>query len=126
MNDSPHQLSKVNPVLSLIQFLKLELLLKQTQGMILLTLAVTVPALKPPPCDGTTCPRFSALQLGVYFGGPYTIALGHGGTKPNISTIGARGAQGTRGGSRCCRGSAPDWCSRSRPWWSRRRLRAGG
>ncbi|KAL6641061.1 hypothetical protein ACP70R_019242 [Stipagrostis hirtigluma subsp. patula] len=27
--------------------------------------------------------------LGVYFGGLYTIALGHGGTKPNISTIGA-------------------------------------
>uniref|UniRef100_A0ACD5U481 Uncharacterized protein n=1 Tax=Avena sativa TaxID=4498 RepID=A0ACD5U481_AVESA len=58
-------------------------------GMILLTLSVTMPALKPPPCDGTTCPRASALQLGVYFGGLYTIALGHGGTKPNISTIGA-------------------------------------
>ncbi|XP_044396723.1 protein NRT1/ PTR FAMILY 5.2 [Triticum aestivum] len=58
-------------------------------GMILLTLSVTVPALKPPACDGATCPRASALQLGVYFGGLYTIALGHGGTKPNISTIGA-------------------------------------
>ncbi|CAM0956852.1 unnamed protein product [Alopecurus aequalis] len=58
-------------------------------GMMLLTLSVTVPALKPPSCDGTTCPRASALQLGVYFGGLYTIALGHGGTKPNISTIGA-------------------------------------
>ncbi|PWZ54913.1 Protein NRT1/ PTR FAMILY 5.2 [Zea mays] len=60
--------------------------------MLLLTLAVSVPALKPPPCDpgaGATCPRASALQLGVYFGGLYTIALGHGGTKPNISTIGA-------------------------------------
>uniref|UniRef100_A0A0E0M8K6 Major facilitator superfamily (MFS) profile domain-containing protein n=1 Tax=Oryza punctata TaxID=4537 RepID=A0A0E0M8K6_ORYPU len=61
-------------------------------GMLLLTLAVSVPALKPPACDGgggTACPRASALQLGVYFGGLYTIALGHGGTKPNISTIGA-------------------------------------
>ncbi|KAL5232372.1 hypothetical protein ABZP36_031148 [Zizania latifolia] len=61
-------------------------------GMLLLTLAVSVPSLKPPVCDGggaTTCPRASALQLGVYFGGLYTIALGHGGTKPNISTIGA-------------------------------------
>ncbi|KAM0822416.1 hypothetical protein ACQ4PT_071505 [Festuca glaucescens] len=64
-------------------------MLEQAQGMILLTLSVTVPALKPPPCDGTTCPRASALQLGVYFGGLYTIALGHDGTKPNISTIGA-------------------------------------
>ncbi|CAL4942256.1 unnamed protein product [Urochloa decumbens] len=61
-------------------------------GMLLLTLAVSVPALKPPPCDAgatATCPRASALQLGVYFCGLYTIALGHGGTKPNISTIGA-------------------------------------
>ncbi|EER94100.1 protein NRT1/ PTR FAMILY 5.2 [Sorghum bicolor] len=61
-------------------------------GMLLLMLAVSVPALKPPPCDpgaGATCPRASALQLGVYFGGLYTIALGNGGTKPNISTIGA-------------------------------------
>jgi peptide/histidine transporter 3/4 len=69
-----------------------ELLLNQMQGMLLLTLAVSMPALKPPPCDpvaGATCPRASALQLGVYFGGLYTIALGHGGTKPNISTIGA-------------------------------------
>ncbi|XP_040384362.1 protein NRT1/ PTR FAMILY 5.2-like [Oryza brachyantha] len=62
-------------------------------GMLLLTLAVSVPALKPPACDGVAvgaaCPRASALQLGVYFGGLYIIALGHGGTKPNISTIGA-------------------------------------
>ncbi|CAN6323780.1 unnamed protein product [Urochloa humidicola] len=61
-------------------------------GMLLLTLAVSVPALKPPPCDAggaTACPRASTLQLGVYFCGLYTIALGHGGTKPNISTIGA-------------------------------------
>ncbi|KAG0484462.1 hypothetical protein HPP92_008541 [Vanilla planifolia] len=64
-------------------------------GMILLTLAVSIPALKPPPCDlGTehaNC-RFkkaSSLQLGVFFVALYIIALGTGGTKPNISTIGA-------------------------------------
>jgi dipeptide/tripeptide permease len=33
--------------------------------------------------------RLPALQLGVYFGGLYIVALGNGGTKPNISTIGA-------------------------------------
>ncbi|XP_006649373.1 protein NRT1/ PTR FAMILY 5.2-like [Oryza brachyantha] len=58
-------------------------------GMCLLTLAVTIPSLKPPPCDGGVCPPASALQLGVYFGGLYIIAFGNGGTKPNISTIGA-------------------------------------
>jgi dipeptide/tripeptide permease len=59
------------------------------QGMVLLTLSVSLPALKPPPCDGTVCPRASTLQLGVYFVGLYIVALGNGGTKPNISTIGA-------------------------------------
>lgn len=58
-------------------------------GMLLLTLSVTVEALKPPSCVGKVCPPASALQVGVYFGGLYIIAFGHGGTKPNISTIGA-------------------------------------
>ncbi|KAK1653164.1 hypothetical protein QYE76_070969 [Lolium multiflorum] len=58
-------------------------------GMVLLTLSVTVEALKPPSCDGKVCPPASALQVGVYFGGLYIIAFGNGGTKPNISTIGA-------------------------------------
>ncbi|KAL6907674.1 hypothetical protein ACP4OV_002713 [Aristida adscensionis] len=58
-------------------------------GMVLLTLAVSLPALKPPPCSGKVCPPTSALQLGVYFGGLYIVAFGNGGTKPNISTIGA-------------------------------------
>ncbi|KAL5219126.1 hypothetical protein ABZP36_019810 [Zizania latifolia] len=58
-------------------------------GMVLLTLSVTIPSLKPPPCNGSVCPPVSSLQLGVYFGGLYIIAFGNGGTKPNISTIGA-------------------------------------
>ncbi|XP_073111464.1 protein NRT1/ PTR FAMILY 5.2 isoform X1 [Elaeis guineensis] len=35
------------------------------------------------------CEPASKLQLGVFFGGLYILALGNGGTKPNISTIGA-------------------------------------
>ncbi|WVZ96680.1 hypothetical protein U9M48_042285 [Paspalum notatum var. saurae] len=62
-------------------------------GMVLLVLSVSLPALKPPPCSdgGGACTntKASALQLGVYFGGLYIVALGTGGTKPNISTIGA-------------------------------------
>ena len=58
--------------------------------MVLLVLSVSLPALKPPPCNAAgVCPKASALQLGVYFGGLYIIAFGNGGTKPNISTIGA-------------------------------------
>ncbi|XP_020578954.1 LOW QUALITY PROTEIN: protein NRT1/ PTR FAMILY 5.2-like [Phalaenopsis equestris] len=65
-------------------------------GMCVLTLAVSLPSLKPPPCgSGTADPnctnKASSLQLGVFFFGLYVIALGTGGTKPkpNISTIGA-------------------------------------
>ncbi|KAL7595480.1 hypothetical protein Lser_V15G29685 [Lactuca serriola] len=59
-------------------------------GMCLLTLSVSLPGLKPPSCDsGTDCKKVSTLQLAVFFGALYTLAVGTGGTKPNISTIGA-------------------------------------
>lgn len=61
-------------------------------GMSLLTLAVSVPRLKPPHCtdpSGMNCERANTLQLAVFFGALYTLAIGTGGTKPNISTIGA-------------------------------------
>ncbi|KAJ3690084.1 hypothetical protein LUZ61_019248 [Rhynchospora tenuis] len=57
-------------------------------GMIILTLAVSVPNLKPPPCK-VTCERASSLQRAVFFIGLYTIAVANGGTKPNVTTLGA-------------------------------------
>lgn len=60
--------------------------------MSLLTMAVSLPTLRPPPCAEPTsghCEKASSLQLAVYFGALYILALGTGGTKPNISTIGA-------------------------------------
>ncbi|KAA8527796.1 hypothetical protein F0562_035335 [Nyssa sinensis] len=61
-------------------------------GMSLLTLAVSVPGLKPPHCvdaNAVDCKKASTLQLAVFYGALYTLAVGTGGTKPNISTIGA-------------------------------------
>ncbi|KAL0927289.1 hypothetical protein M5K25_001452 [Dendrobium thyrsiflorum] len=63
-------------------------------GMCVTTLAVSLPSLKPPPCSSATTDlnctnKASSLQLGVFFTGLYIIAVGTGGTKPNISTIGA-------------------------------------
>lgn len=61
-------------------------------GMLLLTLSVSVQGLKPPPCAdpaGQNCEKASTVQLAVYFGALYILAVGTGGTKPNISTIGA-------------------------------------
>ncbi|CAK7327298.1 unnamed protein product [Dovyalis caffra] len=61
-------------------------------GMSLLTLSVSLPALRPPLCKNPKvekCKKASTLQLAVFFGALYTLAFGTGGTKPNISTIGA-------------------------------------
>ncbi|KAB1219318.1 Protein NRT1/ PTR FAMILY 5.3 [Morella rubra] len=61
-------------------------------GMSLLTLAVSLPSLKPPRClepNVENCKKVSTLQLAVFYGALYTLAVGTGGTKPNISTIGA-------------------------------------
>ncbi|WJX17163.1 hypothetical protein P8452_07105 [Trifolium repens] len=61
-------------------------------GMSMLTLSVSLPSLKPPECheiDVTKCKKASTLQLAVFYGALYTLAVGTGGTKPNISTIGA-------------------------------------
>ncbi|XP_021290185.1 protein NRT1/ PTR FAMILY 5.2-like isoform X2 [Herrania umbratica] len=66
--------------------------LSRNEGMSLLTLSVSVHGLKPPPCHQANvddCKKASTLQLAVFFGALYTLAVGTGGTKPNISTIGA-------------------------------------
>lgn len=60
--------------------------------MSVLTLAVSLPALKPPKCldaNVENCKKASTLQLAVFYGALYTLSIGTGGTKPNISTIGA-------------------------------------
>ncbi|KAG8373196.1 hypothetical protein BUALT_Bualt12G0145900 [Buddleja alternifolia] len=60
--------------------------------MSLLTLSVSIHPLKPSSCSdptGANCKKATTLQLAVFFGALYTLALGTGGTKPNISTIGA-------------------------------------
>ena len=60
--------------------------------MIVLTLAVSLSGLKPPPCNDINsqdCRKASTLQLGTFFAVLYTLAVGTGGTKPNILTIAA-------------------------------------
>ncbi|XP_021831984.1 protein NRT1/ PTR FAMILY 5.2-like [Prunus avium] len=59
-------------------------------GMSLLTLAVSLPALRPPSCGSEDCDkRASPFQVGIFYCALYIIAIGTGGTKPNISTMGA-------------------------------------
>ncbi|KAL3506174.1 hypothetical protein ACH5RR_031556 [Cinchona calisaya] len=61
-------------------------------GMCLLTLAVSVPGFRPPPCHEVNienCPKATTLESAVFYTALYILAIGTGGTKPNISTIGA-------------------------------------
>ncbi|KAF9609984.1 hypothetical protein IFM89_019548 [Coptis chinensis] len=61
-------------------------------GMCLLTIIVSIPGLRAPPChedNVADCKQASTLQLAVFYTALYILAIGTGGTKPNISTIGA-------------------------------------
>ncbi|KAL9168899.1 hypothetical protein ABFS82_04G044800 [Erythranthe guttata] len=64
-------------------------------GMVLLTLAVSLPNLRPPSCgqlkqEQDNChKRASTFQISIFYTALYIIAIGTGGTKPNISTMGA-------------------------------------
>ncbi|XP_063936860.1 protein NRT1/ PTR FAMILY 5.2 isoform X3 [Daucus carota subsp. sativus] len=64
------------------------------QGMSLLTLVVSLKSLRPPSCgdsikDVDCDKQASPFQVGIFYCALYIIALGTGGTKPNISTMGA-------------------------------------
>ncbi|KAJ0967518.1 hypothetical protein J5N97_024435 [Dioscorea zingiberensis] len=60
-------------------------------GMCLLTIAVSVPSLTPRSCGANpNCSeKATPLQLGVFFTALYILAIGTGGTKPNIAIMGA-------------------------------------
>ncbi|XWS36473.1 hypothetical protein CRYUN_Cryun20dG0088500 [Craigia yunnanensis] len=63
-------------------------------GMSLLTLAVSLPDLIPPSCghgikEENCNKRASDLQEGIFYCTLYISTIGTGGTKPNISTMGA-------------------------------------
>ncbi|KAK4790649.1 hypothetical protein SAY86_017953 [Trapa natans] len=63
-------------------------------GLGLLTLSASLPSLKPPTCatnikDEECTLKPSTLQKGVFWFSLYVIAMGNGGTKPNISSMGA-------------------------------------
>ncbi|KAL5709844.1 hypothetical protein ACHQM5_020481 [Ranunculus cassubicifolius] len=57
-------------------------------GMVLLTMAVSLKSLKPT-CSNGVCSRATPYQIEFFYISLYIIAIGAGGTKPNISTFGA-------------------------------------
>eukprot|EP01018_Ginkgo_biloba_P005000 Gb_01342 [translate_table: standard] len=60
-------------------------------GLILLTLSVSLPALKPPQCDqpNSVCNKATSTQIGVFFLALYLISFGTGGHKPSLQAFGA-------------------------------------
>lgn len=63
-------------------------------GVILLTLATTIPSMRPPPCDDYRrlhhqCIEATGHQLILLYVALYTIALGGGGIKSNVSGFGS-------------------------------------
>ncbi|KAH9293980.1 hypothetical protein KI387_040815, partial [Taxus chinensis] len=61
-------------------------------GLILLTLSVSLPGLRPPPCEkgNVKCPvEATPLQIGIFFLALYLISFGTGGHKPSLQAFGA-------------------------------------
>jgi len=59
------------------------------QGMILITLAVSLKSLQLQCTPDGGCAAATRQQVAFFNGALYTMAIGAGGTKPNISTFGA-------------------------------------
>ncbi|PIN22159.1 H+/oligopeptide symporter [Handroanthus impetiginosus] len=61
-------------------------------GVTLLTLATTIPSMRPPPCQNPRkqqCIEASGRQLAMLYTALYTIAVGGGGIKSNVSGFGS-------------------------------------
>ncbi|KQK06826.1 protein NRT1/ PTR FAMILY 5.1 isoform X1 [Brachypodium distachyon] len=58
-------------------------------GMVLITLAVSVKTLHPHCTPDGGCARATRQQVTFFYAALYTMAIGAGGTKPNVSTFGA-------------------------------------
>ena len=59
------------------------------QGLVLLTLSVSLSALKPPDqCESGICSKATPTQIGVFFLSLYLISLGTGANKPSLQAFG--------------------------------------
>jgi len=58
-------------------------------GLVLLTLSVSVAALKPPDQCDEICSKATPTQIGVFFLSLYLVSLGTGGHKPSLQAFGA-------------------------------------
>lgn len=57
--------------------------------MIIVTLSATISSLKPPSCEGFSCPSANEAKKMVFFSGLYLVAFGSGGLKSSLLPMGA-------------------------------------
>lgn len=60
-----------------------------SQGMSLMTISASIGSLQPPQCAAPPCESATPSDLAVLYVGLYLIALGSGGLKPCLSSLGA-------------------------------------
>lgn len=58
------------------------------QGLLLLNLSVALSYFKPPECSTLPCEPAHGRIMAAFYAAIYLIALGAGGVKPNIQTLG--------------------------------------
>ncbi|XP_008788748.1 protein NRT1/ PTR FAMILY 8.3-like [Phoenix dactylifera] len=58
-------------------------------GMVTITFFALSPSLKPPACEGGSCPPANGVQKFVFFSGLYLVAFGSGGVKSALLPFGA-------------------------------------
>ncbi|XP_058103940.1 protein NRT1/ PTR FAMILY 8.3-like isoform X1 [Magnolia sinica] len=58
-------------------------------GMVILTISASISFLKPPQCEGSSCPSATEAQKLVFFSGLNLIAFGGGGIKSSLLPLGA-------------------------------------
>ncbi|KAG6555170.1 hypothetical protein Mapa_003209 [Marchantia paleacea] len=58
-------------------------------GLLMMTMSVSIPALKPETCEDLFCIDPTSTQVGVFYSALYVVALGTGGVWPCLSAFGA-------------------------------------
>ncbi|XP_017699763.2 protein NRT1/ PTR FAMILY 8.3-like [Phoenix dactylifera] len=78
-------------------------------GMVVITLSASLRPLKPPPCEGNSCPSATLVQKIAFYSGLYLIAFGSGGVKSSLLPLGADQFDDENPAERMKQGSFFNW-----------------
>ncbi|BBN01101.1 protein MpNPF2 [Marchantia polymorpha subsp. ruderalis] len=78
-------------------------------GLLMMTMSVSIPALKPETCVDSSCADPTSAQVGVFYSALYVVALGTGGVWPCISAFGADQFEDREASEKSMRNSYFNW-----------------